>query len=173
VTCPPLVHSPISFCGQQASLKSVTGESSAYKGLPMKARLCRNKPGIVAPFATRESPYAITVSQFHPGRILGSEYGCLLVQIDEANAELWMQECRHFEILPERRKCIMNCGCWIGSCQARIEMCLSTRETADLWWNHSHVYLASHDVLCRGVHVSARRKIESRGTADSGSQGRP
>jgi hypothetical protein len=23
----------------------------------MKARLCRNKPGIVAPFATRGSPY--------------------------------------------------------------------------------------------------------------------
>lgn len=31
---PPLVHSPISFCRQQASLKSVTGESSAYRGLP-------------------------------------------------------------------------------------------------------------------------------------------
>ena len=33
-TYPPLVHSPISFCRQQASLKSVTGESSAYRGLP-------------------------------------------------------------------------------------------------------------------------------------------
>lgn len=33
-THPPLVHSPISFCRQQASLKSVTGDSSAYRGLP-------------------------------------------------------------------------------------------------------------------------------------------
>jgi len=31
---PPLLHSPFSFWRQQASRKSVTGESSAYKGLP-------------------------------------------------------------------------------------------------------------------------------------------
>ena len=31
---PPRLHSPFSFCLQQASLKSVTGESSAYKGRP-------------------------------------------------------------------------------------------------------------------------------------------
>lgn len=31
---PPRLHSPFSFWRQQASRKSVTGESSAYKGLP-------------------------------------------------------------------------------------------------------------------------------------------
>lgn len=33
---PPRLHSPFSFCRQQASLKSVTGESSAYNGRPCK-----------------------------------------------------------------------------------------------------------------------------------------
>jgi hypothetical protein len=31
---PPRLHSPFSFCRQQASRKSVTGESSAYSGRP-------------------------------------------------------------------------------------------------------------------------------------------
>lgn len=31
---PPRLHSPFSFCRQQASRKSVTGESSAYNGRP-------------------------------------------------------------------------------------------------------------------------------------------
>lgn len=31
---PPRLHSPFSFCRQQASRKSVTGDSSAYKGRP-------------------------------------------------------------------------------------------------------------------------------------------
>jgi hypothetical protein len=34
---PPRLHSPFSFCRQQASRKSVTGESSAYKGRPAEA----------------------------------------------------------------------------------------------------------------------------------------
>ena len=32
---PPRLHSPFSFCRQQASLKSVTGDSSAYNGRPI------------------------------------------------------------------------------------------------------------------------------------------
>lgn len=31
---PPRLHSPISFCLQHASLKSVTGDSSAKSGRP-------------------------------------------------------------------------------------------------------------------------------------------
>jgi len=41
---PPRLHSPFSFCRQQASRKSVTGESSAYNGRPAgggKSRITR------------------------------------------------------------------------------------------------------------------------------------
>lgn len=54
---PPRVHSPISYWRQQASLKSVTGESSAWIGWPLNQRLFKSITAFSASSSRRNLTY--------------------------------------------------------------------------------------------------------------------
>jgi len=58
---PPRLHSPFSFCRQQASLKSVTGESSAYNGRPAYQRSFKLSTAVCASVSHSYRAYTLPI----------------------------------------------------------------------------------------------------------------